>query len=261
MDFGLRGKFALVTGGSHGIGLASAKRLAAEGCNVAICSRSQARLDAAIKELTPYGVRTVAFAADVLAAEAADRVLDAIAGAWGELQILVSNVGGGGGWGKEIVEETELQVWSEVYEKNAMAAVRFTRRALPHMRGTKWGRVVTITSIYGGKEGIGRPWFTMAKAAETGLMKSLSAMSYLVREGITFNSVAPGGIWIEGTGFGDERRRCPGGFQRMIEAKYPLGRLGTPEEVAAVVVFLCSPQASLVNGANITVDGGQSRSL
>jgi 3-oxoacyl-[acyl-carrier protein] reductase len=261
MDFGLPGKFALVTGGSHGIGLASAKGLAAEGCNVAICSRSQERLDAAIKELKGFGVRTLAVVGDVLEAEAADRVMDAIDRDWGELQILVNNVGGGGRWGKESVEETELRVWSEVYEKNAMAAVRFTRRALPHMRRAKWGRVVTITSIYGGKEGIGRPWFTMAKAAETGLMKSLSAMSYLVREGITFNSVAPGGIWIQGTGFEDERRRDPERFQRILNEMYPLGRLGTPEEVAAVVVFLCSAQASLVNGANITVDGGQSRSL
>jgi 3-oxoacyl-[acyl-carrier protein] reductase len=121
--------------------------------------------------------------------------------------------------------------------------------------------VVTITSIYGGKEGGGRPWFTMAKAAETGLMKSLSAMAYLVREGITFNSVAPGGIDIAGTGFDDEKRRDPVAFERMIDAEYPLGRLGTPEEVAAVVAFLCSTQASLVNGANITVDGGQSRSF
>jgi 3-oxoacyl-[acyl-carrier protein] reductase len=121
--------------------------------------------------------------------------------------------------------------------------------------------VVTITSIYGGKEGIGRPWFTMAKAAETGLMKSLSAMAYLVRDGITFNSVAPGGIYIPGTGFEDEQKRDPEGFRRMVDHEYPLGRLGTPEEVAAVVAFLCSAEASLVNGANITVDGGQSRAF
>jgi 3-oxoacyl-[acyl-carrier protein] reductase len=261
MDLGLRGKFALVTGGSHGIGLATARHLAAEGCNVAVCSRSQERLDAATKELKAFGIRTLAVAADVLEPEAAHRVMDVVDRDWGELQILVNNVGGGGRWGKDSVEETELRVWSEVYEKNAMAAVRFTRRALPHMRRAKWGRVVTITSIYGGKEGGGRPWFTMAKAAETSLMKSLSTMTYLVREGITFNSVAPGGIWIEGTGFEDERRRDPAGFQRMIDAAYPLGRLGTPEEVAAVVAFLCSAQASLVNGANITVDGGQSRSF
>jgi len=184
--------------------------------------------------------------------------MDVVERDWGGVQILVNNVGGGGRWGKETVEDTELRVWGEVYEKNAMAAVRFTRRALPHMRRGKWGRVVTITSIYGGKEGGGRPWFTMAKAAETGLMKSLSAMAYLVRDGITFNSVAPGGIYIAGTGFEDEQKRDPQGFQRMVDADYPLGRLGTPEEVAAVVAFLCSTEASLVNGANITVDGGQS---
>ena len=111
----------------------------------------------------------LAVAADLLEADAADRVMDIIDREWGGLQILVNNVGGGGRWGKESVEDTDMRVWSEVYEKNAMAAVRFTRRALPHMRRGKWGRVVTITSIYGGKEGGGRPWFTMAKAAETGL--------------------------------------------------------------------------------------------
>ncbi len=261
MNLGLSGKFALVTGGSHGIGLACAKRLAQEGCNIAICSRSKERLDAAIAELKPSGVKLLAVAADLLDAAAADHVMDEVERHWGGVQILVNNVGGGGRWGKEIVEDTDLRVWTEVYEKNAMAAVRFTRLALPHMRRGRWGRVVTITSIYGGKEGAGRPWFTMAKAAETGLMKSLSAMSYLVRDGITFNSVAPGGIYIPGTGFEDERRRDPVRFQRMVEEQYPLGRLGTPEEVAAVVAFLCSTEASLVNGANITVDGGQSRAF
>jgi len=146
MDLGLRGKFALVTGGSHGIGLATARHLAAEGCNVAVCSRSQERLDAATKELKAFGVRTLAVAADVLEPEAADRVMDVVDRDWGELQILINNVGGGGRWGKDSIEETELRVWSEVYEKNAMAAVRFTRRALPHMRRAKWGRVVTVTS-------------------------------------------------------------------------------------------------------------------
>ena len=261
MNLGLSGKFALVTGGSHGIGLATAKRLASEGCHVAICSRSQQRLDAAMAELKTHGVKLLTVAADLLEAEAADRVMDVVDREWGGVQILVNNVGGGGRWGKEIVEDTDMRVWGEVYEKNAMAAVRFTRRALPHMRRGKWGRVVTITSIYGGKEGIGRPWFTMAKAAETGLMKSLSAMAYLVRDGITFNSVAPGGIYIPGTGFEDEQKRDPEGFRRMVDQEYPLGRLGTPEEVAAVVAFLCSAEASLVNGANVTVDGGQSRAF
>jgi 3-oxoacyl-[acyl-carrier protein] reductase len=261
MQLGLAGRHALVTGGSHGIGLATALRLAAEGCHVAICSRTQDRLDAAAADLRKHGGEVVAVAADMLDPAAADTVMDAVERAWGGIDILVNNVGGGGRWGKEIVEDTDMRVWGEVYEKNAMAAVRFTRRALPHMRRGKWGRVVTVTSIYGGKDGEGRPWFTMAKAAETGLMKSLSSMAYLVRDGITFNSVAPGGIAIPGTGFEDEERRDPEGFRRMIDAEYPLGRLGTPEEVAAVIAFLCSTEASLVNGANITVDGGQSSSL
>lgn len=185
--------------------------------------------------------------------------MDVVDREWGRLDILVNNVGGGGRWGKEDIVETDMRVWGEVYEKNAMAAVRFTRRALPHMQRAKWGRVVTITSIYGGKDGDGRPWFTMAKAAETALMKSLSTMPQLVREGITFNCVAPGGIYIEGTGFEDEKKKDEAAFQRAIDRDYPLGRLGTADEVAALVVFLCSAQASLVNGANITVDGGQSR--
>src|SRR5690606_17878380 len=126
MNLGLDGKFALVTGGSHGIGLASARRLAAEGCHIAICSRSQERLDAALKELEPFGGRLLAVAADVLEAEATDRVMDVVEREWGCLDILVNNVGGGGRWGKEVVEDTDLRVWSEVHEKNAMAAVRFT---------------------------------------------------------------------------------------------------------------------------------------
>ncbi len=261
MDFGLKGRRALVTGGSHGIGLATARKLAEEGCDIAICSRSPERLEQAMADLRSFGVRTLAVAADFLEPAAADRVFDEVERAWGDIGILVNNVGGGGRWGKANIEETELRVWSEVYEKNAMAAIRCTRRALPGMRRGRWGRVVTITSIYGGNEGGGRPWFTMAKAAETAMMKSLARTAYLVRDGITFNSVAPGGIYIAGTGFDEERARDPEAFDREIDREYPLGRLGTPEEVAAVVAFLCSRQASLVNGANITVDGGQSHGL
>lgn len=262
MNLGLVGKHALVTGGSHGIGLSTAKRLAAEGCHVAVCSRTRLRLDTAEAELKPYGGKVITVAADVLDPTSADRVMDVIEREWGTLEILINNVGGGGRWGKPSMEETDQQVWEEVYEKNAMAAVRFTRRAVPHMQRSNWGRVVTVTSIHGGKDGGGgRPWFTMAKSAETALMKSLSATPYLVRRGITFNSVAPGGIYIPDTGYEDEQKRDPEGFRQMVERDYPLGRLGTPEEVADVILFLCSAQASLVNGASVTVDGGQSRSL
>ena len=261
MNLDIRGRRALVTGGSHGIGLATAERLARAGCDVAICSRSAERLEAAELKLKSYGVDVISVAFDALDSGSASKVMDFIERYWDGVDILVNNVGGGGRWGNEVVEDTDMRVWSEVYEKNAMVASRFTSRVIPHMRRNKWGRVVTVTSIYGGKDGQGRPWFTMAKAAETALMKSLSRTPYLVRDGITFNSVAPGGIYIPGTGFDDEQRSDPAAFDRMLDEEYPLGRLGTPEEVASVIAFLCSKEASLVNGANITVDGGQSSGI
>src|SRR5262249_15580356 len=101
--------------------------------------------------------------------------------------ILINNVGGGGRWGNEDIANTGAEVWEEVYQKNAGVAVELVRRCLPHMRQRKWGRVVTITSILGGKEGNGRPWFVMAKAAQTALMKSLASQSYLAQDGLTFN--------------------------------------------------------------------------
>ncbi len=261
MELGIAGKSALITGGSHGIGLACAQALAAEGVHIAICSRNPARLENARQALSSSQAKFLAIQADMLDPTSADKVMDTVEQTWGGVDILVNNVGGGGRWGKEDIEETDLRVWSEVYEKNAMAAVRFTRRVLPRMRHNHWGRVVTVTSILGGKDGAGRPWFTMAKSAETALMKSLATNHTLVRSGITFNSVAPGGIYIPGTAFEDEQRRDPMAFERVINENYPLGRLGTPEEVASVVTFLCSIGASLVNGANIVVDGGQSRAL
>ncbi len=259
MNLALEGRYALVTGGSHGIGLAISRLLLSEGCNVCICSRDQSRLNQAVDQLAEYPGQLVALQADVLNDGDITKVMDILESQWSGLDILVNNVGGGGRWGNPIVETTDITTWREVYQKNAGAASLFTMRAIPLMRRKKWGRVITITSIYG-KEGGGRPWFNMAKAAETALMKSLSLTTYLVRDGITFNSVAPGGIYIPGTGFDDEKKINPDAFQAMIDKEYPLGRMGTPEEVAAVVIFLCSELASLVNGAQIVVDGGQTHS-
>jgi len=260
IDYKLRGKAALVTGGSHGIGLAVAKELSRMGCRVAVCSRTKERLKEASSLLNKNSAEHLLIQADVLQPGACDIVMDKIVSHWGELHILVNNVGGGGRWGKENIEETAPTVWQEVFEKNALAAALFTRRAIPLMRTIGWGRVITITSIFG-KEGGGMPWFNMAKAAEVALMKSLSRTAYLVRSGITFNSVAPGGIFIEGTGFEEEQKRNPEDFKKLIDRDYPLGRMGSVDEVANVVCFLCSEQASLVNGAQITVDGGQSRAF
>jgi NAD(P)-dependent dehydrogenase (short-subunit alcohol dehydrogenase family) len=260
MDLGIKGRRALVTGGTHGIGLAVAQALADEGCHVAVCSRTQARLDSTAADLAKRSVETLAVACDVLKdGDIAQAGRDVLA-RWGRIDILVNNVGGGGRWGSPSIEETSDAVWAEVYQKNAGAAQRFTRLMLPGMRQGKWGRVVTIGSIHG-KEGGGRPWFNMAKAAEISLMKSLALMPELARDGITFNTVVPGSVMIPETGWDDDRARDPVAFDRMLDEKFPLGRLGKPQEVASVVVFLCSVAASYVNGATVVADGAESRSF
>ena len=260
VDYKLSGKNALVTGGSHGIGLATALALARHGCNVAICSRSKGRLHSAEALISAYGGEVLAIQADALEPSSCSQVMEHIEGLWGGCDLLVNNVGGGGRWGCDIVENVDTSVWSDVYQKNAGAAILFTMKAIPYMRSKGWGRVVTITSMYG-KEGGGRPWFNMAKAAEVSLMKTLSLMPYLVRSGITFNTVAPGGIYIDGTGAEEEMKNDLESFKQNLNSSYPLGRMGTPEEVANVICFLGSELASLVNGAQITVDGGQTHAF
>jgi 3-oxoacyl-[acyl-carrier protein] reductase len=128
------------------------------------------------------------------------------------------------------------------------------------MRAQRWGRVVTITSCFG-REGGGRPWFNVAKTAQTALMKSLALRRDLVRDGVTFNSVAPGAIMIPDTGWEAEREKDPAAFAAMVDREFPLGRLGTPDEVAHVVAMVCSAHAGLLNGASIAVDGGETRSF
>ncbi|MCM8530426.1 MAG: SDR family oxidoreductase, partial [Lentisphaeraceae bacterium] len=178
---------------------------------------------------------------------------------WHGIDILINNVGGGGRWGTELIEDSSDQVWEEVMHKNAMTAVHFTRAFLPYMKKNQWGRIITITSIYG-REGGGRPWFNMAKAAQTSLMKSLALKSDISRAGITCNSVAPGPILIPGTGWQQEKDLNSELWQQTINNS-PLGRLGTPKEVADIVAFLASKNASLINGAAIAVDGGESKSF
>ncbi|MCM8797735.1 MAG: SDR family oxidoreductase [Candidatus Omnitrophica bacterium] len=258
MELNLKDKYALVTGGTHGIGKAIALALADEGCSVAVCSRTSSRIAETERELKAKGANYLAIHADVTLKKDIDRVFKTIINKWDTLHILVNNVGGGGRWGEEDIEATDERVWQEVYDKNVTTAIRFIKLAIPYMRRQKWGRIITITSIYGREAG-GRPWFNIAKTAQTALMKNLALKKDIVRYGITFNSVAPGSIMIPDTGWDKERKKNPIAFKRFVRQNFPLGRLGTPEEVASVVVFIASEKASLVNGASILVDGGESK--
>jgi 3-oxoacyl-[acyl-carrier protein] reductase len=230
----VRTAIVLVTGGTRGIGAAIAKRLGEEGAAaVWVLSRNP-----------PVSDRDWWLRCDVLDRQQLEQIAERVSGL--SISVLVNNVGGGGRWGSPDFLGTQANIYEEVYRKNAEAMVRFTRACIPYMVENDWGRVVTISSIYG-KEAGGRPAFNMAKSAEISFMKSLSHNSALVRHNITFNTVCPGHISVPGKP--DEPQ--PG----------PMGRMGRPEEVAGVVSFLCSDEASFVNGACITVDGGESWSF
>ena len=260
MNFGLNGKVALISGGSRGIGFASAKALGREGCKIVISARDEKVLAQSVKELQSMGIDALGVPGDVLIRSEIETVFSKTIAKFGTVHILVNNAGGGGRWGSDSIEDTAEEVWIEVFNKNTLAAARFTKLAIPFMRKQKWGRVITITSRLG-REGGGRPWFNLAKSSETAMMKSLSMTRYLVRDGITFNCVAPGGIMIPGTGWEKEMNENPEKYAKLMDAEYPLGRQGTPDEVGDVVVFVSSERASLVNGASIPVDGGESRAF
>lgn len=260
MKLGLEGKVALVTGSSQGIGRAIALALAEEGCRVAICARTKDRLEATATEIRNRKVEALALPCDATVEADVQRTVQTVVKTWGALHILVNNVGGGGGRATQPVDETSEAVWQKAYATNAGAAVRFTMLALPHMRKQKWGRVVTIASLQG-REGGGRPWYTMAKSAEISLMKTLALDHELARSGITFNSIAPGRIIYAGNEWDQFRQEDASRYEQSVRQNVAIERAGTPEEVAAVVAFVCSEKAALVNGASIAVDGGESRSF
>jgi 3-oxoacyl-[acyl-carrier protein] reductase len=250
---------ALVTGGSRGIGAAISIELAKAGSSVAIIGRNQIDIDKQLAKLRQLKVEAIGFSCDVLDKAAIEETWKKIQIEWGGVDILINNVGGGGRWGHENILETPIETWEEVLQKNLGVATQLIMNSLPYMIEKKWGRIVTITSIYGATIG-GRPWFNVAKVAQTTLTKNLSRNKDLTRNGITINSVAPGAVFIEKTGWDEMFRKSPEEFKNFTES-LPLGRMGTPEEVAALVGFICSDNASYLNGSSITIDGGESSSL
>ena len=255
----LAGKKALVTGGTHGIGRSISIGLAREGASVAFLSRSDAKLLEQSNIHKAINSDFFPLKCDVSDSKEITRIWEAIEEKWGGIDILINNVGGGGRWGSESVTDTPLSVWNEVLQKNLGAATQFTTLAIPKMLQKNWGRVITVTSIYGNYIG-GRPWFNVSKVAQNILMKNLAKQKEFTRKGITFNSVAPGAVLIPDTGWAELKEHNKKEYNEFVET-LPLGRMGTPEEIANLVMFLTSDKASLINGASIIVDGGESALL
>ncbi len=259
MELGIKNKVALVTASSRGIGKATAIALAKEGTHVAICARNIEKLQLVEKEIKQYGVECLSIQADVTDPERVRFIFETIQKKWDRLDILVNNAGGTLDSPSKNFEEVPVDFWNKIHDLNSGTAIRFTNLAIPMMRKNKWGRVVTISSKQG-KEGGGMPWYTMTKSAEIAMMKTLAMKFELVRDGITFNSVAPGAILTEEGNWADFRKKEPAKLEERLNSTFPLGRLGLVEEVANVIAFLCSENASLVNGACIPVDGAESKS-
>jgi len=257
MDLELNDKVAVVTGSSRGLGHASARALAREGCRVCLCARGADRLEQAARELErEIGApdRVVAVAADLATEAGVATVIARAVETFGGLDILVNNVGLARGGG---LLETPDAEWQTAIDQTLFPAIRASRLAVPHLRARGGGAIVMIASIWGRESG-GRMTYNAVKAAEISLAKSLAQQ--LARDNIRVNAVAPGSILFAGGSWWKRQQDDPEGIAEMIRRELPFGRFGRADEVGDVVAFLCSPRANWVSGACLPVDGCQSRS-
>jgi 3-oxoacyl-[acyl-carrier protein] reductase len=255
MDLHLKDRVAIVTGSSRGIGRAIAKGLATEGCHVTLCARDPGVLGQAAAELRAGGAKVLAVTADVTRPEDAARVVEETVRTFGRVDILVNNAGGARTAGPFL--ETSDLTWQAAVDLNLLAGVRCCRLVVPEMQKADGGAIVFISSIWGRESG-GTATYNAVKAAEIGLAKSLARE--LAPFNIRVNTVAPGSIFFPGGSWDRRLQADPEGTTQFMKSSIPFGRFGKSEEIADVVVFLCSPRASWVAGACLNVDGGQSRS-
>ena len=245
MDLGLKGRKAIITGGSRGLGRAAAETLAAEGCDVAICSRGAEGVETAKKSLEAKGVKVFAQAVDVGDKEALEGFIAAAIADLGGLDILVSNPSGGNG-----VDE---KAWKANFDVDLMGAVRSVNASVAALSESDSASVIFISSTAAVETFMGPTSYNAIKA---GLITHANGLSQaLAPKGIRVNTVSPGPIMVEG-GAWDMIKTHNEGMYNATVAQIPAGRLGTDQEIADAIAFLASPRSAFTTGVNLVIDGG-----
>jgi 3-oxoacyl-[acyl-carrier protein] reductase len=259
MDLGLRDRVCVITGASRGIGQASAVALAAEGAAVLLVGRREDTLSGPAQACRDAGARAQTLALDVTDPDAGERLLGECLARFDRIDVLVNNAGTSAF--RPLHELTDDE-WQVQWELHVMAPMRLMRSAAPVMADKGWGRIVNVCSSSGKRPSQTNIAYSVTKAAELSLSRAF-ADAYASR-GVLINAVTPGPVgselWLAPGGLADQTAEARGiTRQEVLEStanRTPIGRLGTEREIAAVIAFLCSEQASNVAGAAWSVDGG-----
>lgn len=250
MDLGLRGRVALVTGAARGIGLAEAEALAAEGATIALNDVDEERSATSAARLRASGADCEPFAADVADEAGAEGLVRAVVHRFGRLDVLVNNAGIAGRHLGTPVLDLPTAAWDEMIHAHMRSTFLCSRAAAKVMAAAGFGRIVNTSSMNvtgGGRPGVAH--YAAAKAGIAGFTRTMA--KEVARSGITVNAIAPGYVQTELLeSMGPEKRR-------VIVEQNPVGRFCQPEEVGALVAFLCSAQAAFMNGALVCLDGGR----
>jgi len=247
MDLGLAGKGVIVTGGSKGIGRSTALAFAREGAAVAICARGAEALERTAGELRALGGKVHAASCDVADAASLEVFLDGARNALGAVHVLVNNTSGFG-------LSDDPAGWQKGFDVDVMATVRATWKVVPWIVEAGGGAILNVSSIAGLKAGMSAPYGAVKAAM---INHAANAASKLASKGIRVNAVAPGAVEFPGGSWDAIRQMNPKMYEG-VKSRNPFKRLGTPEEIADVVVFLCSDAARWITGQTIVLDGGDS---